>query len=799
MRGKIPADQLQYDLEIEAIARRNNNKTKRRKQLTKSRKRQESSTSSNQEQGTMVAAGGGGIQDENAGFVNFTPRNMTRIGRPAGNERPMEMKSGLVQLMYANPFAGLDHENPHTHLTKFYELCGTAGLTQAEEEAVFLRLFPLTLLGQAKEWFLDQPQSSLTDWNELERKFLARYFSDSKFMDCKTAISAFSQGAGENLCETWERFKSLLRKCPNHEFDARSQIHIFRKGLQQPTRLILDATSGGSLMAKSPIEAIQIIEAMALNDQQDQHHRGSPRIRGMIDLGATDAVLAQNKQLQQQLDEVKQTLKNLPKQLKEMHDSSSRKHVYICDVCAGDHHTSSCDQNQEEVNYVGNQQRQGQYQGNYPKGGNQKYNQPWRQDACPSSSRAPPLPYQNQQYQQPPVDRTAKLEDTLNQFMQVSISNHKNTDASIKNLEIQVGQMAKQLSQRTTEQKGKFHANTEDNPREHCNAIFTRSGRVVGGEVDVDEKKNESHDPKESEKEEEVEKEEERNKREIDHERQKRRFLDIFRHLNITMPFSEALEQIPSYGKYMKDLLNKKDRLKALHEDEVIQLNGRCSAILQRLPPPKHRSSKSLVLPVKLDNNQSCNALIDSGATINLMPISLLKRLGDVEVEPTGMTLQLADKSVKLPQGIAENVTVMVEQLNFPIDFAVVDVPEDKEIPIILGMPFIITARITFDVDTGILKVRQGEDEVLRLSQPNDRLSQIQKAVTVYQGCSGADVAVQTLKQDHDAWPEDRPNSREEERAAGHGDGDEATTSAAANLRADDYMFDDQEQDGVED
>ncbi|XP_057426284.1 uncharacterized protein LOC130719689 [Lotus japonicus] len=683
MRGKTPADQLSFDPEIEATTRRNNSKTKRRKQLARQRKEQEASSSlissSNQERNIMAAAGGHDNGDNNAGFVNFTPRNMTRLGRPAGNERPPEMKSGLVQLMYANPFAGLDHENPHTHLTKFYELCGNAGLTQAEEEAVFLRLFPLTLLGKAKEWFLDQPQSSLTDWNELERKFLARYFSYSKFMDCKTAISAFSQLAGESLCETWERFKSLLRKCPNHEFDARSQIHIFRKGLQQPTRLILDATSGGSLMAKSPTEATQIIEAMALNDQQDQHHRGPPRRGGMIELGATDAVLAQNKQLQQQLDEVKQKLADLPKQLKEMHDSSSRKQVYRCDVCAGDHHTSSCDQNQEEVNYVGNQQRQGQYQNNYPRGGNQYNNQPWRQDTGPSSSRAPPLPYQNHQYQQPPVDRTAKLEDTLTQFMQVSISNQKNTDAFIKNLEVQVGQMAKQLSHLTTEQKGKFHANTEDNPREHCNAIFTRSGRVVGGE--------------------------------IDHERQRRRFLDIFRHLNITMPFTEALEQIPSYSKYTKELLKKKDRLKALHEDEVIQLKGRCSAILQRLPPPKHRSSKSLILPVKLDNNQSCNALIDSGATINLMPLSLLKRLGDVELEPTRMTLQLADKSVKLPQGVAENVTVMVEQLNFPIDFVVVDVPEDKEIPIILGMPFIITARTAFDVDTGILKVRQGEDK----------------------------------------------------------------------------------------
>src|ERR1044072_1254943 len=283
--------------------------------------------------------------------------------------------------MYANPFAGLDHENPYTHLTKFYELCGTAGLTQDEEDVVFLRLFPLTLIGQAKDWFLDQPQTILADWNELERKLMARYFSESKFMDFKTAISTFSQFAGESLCEAWERYKSMLRKCPNHGFDARTQIHIFRNGLHQQSKLILDATAGGSLMAKTPTEAIQIIEAMALNDQQTQHHRGPPRRGGMIELGATDAVLAQNKQLQQQLDEVKQKLADLPKQLREMADSSSRKHVNRCDDCTGDHPTSNCKQKEEDVNYVQNQQSQGPYQNNYPRGGNQQYNQPWKQDA----------------------------------------------------------------------------------------------------------------------------------------------------------------------------------------------------------------------------------------------------------------------------------------------------------------------------------------------------------------------------------------------------------------------------------
>src|ERR1044072_7677797 len=350
MRGKIPVEELLYDPEIERTVRRINSKTRKRRQLAKLRKEQEASSSSNNQREAMAEGEEVLNNDTNIGFVNFTPRNMTRIGRTAGDERPPEVKSGLVQLMYANPFARLDHENPYTHLTKFYELCGTAGLTQAEEEAVFLRLFPLTLIGHAKDWFLDQPQATLADWNELERKFMARYFSESKFMDFKTAISTFSQFSGESLCEAWERYKSMLRKCPNHGFDAKTEVHIFRNGLHQQSKLILDATAGGSLMAKTATEAIEIIEAMALNDQQTQHNRGPPRKSGMLELGANDAVLAQNRQLQQQMDEMKKTLADLPKQLKEMAESSSRKHVNRCDACTGDHPTSSCDQKNEDVN-----------------------------------------------------------------------------------------------------------------------------------------------------------------------------------------------------------------------------------------------------------------------------------------------------------------------------------------------------------------------------------------------------------------------------------------------------------------
>jgi len=111
------------------------------------------------------------------------------------------MKSGTIQLITSHPFAGLDHEDPYQHLTKFYSLAGTLGAPEADEEVVFLRLFPHSLIGKAHEWYLDQIESVITDWNQLEKAFQKRFFLDHKHLDTKTAIAMFAQGTSESLCE----------------------------------------------------------------------------------------------------------------------------------------------------------------------------------------------------------------------------------------------------------------------------------------------------------------------------------------------------------------------------------------------------------------------------------------------------------------------------------------------------------------------------------------------------------------------------------------------------------------------
>lgn len=83
----------------------------------------------------------------------------------------------------------------------------------------FLRLFPHSIIEKAKEWYLDQTPQVMNNWDVLEEKFIARSFPSNRHMKAKTTLFVFSQGSNETLCEAWEHFKSLLRKCLKHGFD----------------------------------------------------------------------------------------------------------------------------------------------------------------------------------------------------------------------------------------------------------------------------------------------------------------------------------------------------------------------------------------------------------------------------------------------------------------------------------------------------------------------------------------------------------------------------------------------------
>nr|KYP56851.1 hypothetical protein KK1_003100 [Cajanus cajan] len=251
--------------------------------------------------------GEGGAHNENQNrrrsigdaFTYTSSREFSSIVRPTMNDRLAEMKPALLQLISSNQLSSLDHEDPHTHLYTFYELCGSVGVSGADKEALLMRLFPFSLNGKAKAWLHSQPNQSLTTWRDVETKFLARFFPLSKNTEARTAIATFAQGADEPLREAWERYKSLLRRCPNHGFEVELQVQTFCNGLQPQTKMILDVSFGESVMFRTAEEAITIIESMASTDFRSQHGRSSSHKRGVLELSTQDAVLAQNKILSQ--------------------------------------------------------------------------------------------------------------------------------------------------------------------------------------------------------------------------------------------------------------------------------------------------------------------------------------------------------------------------------------------------------------------------------------------------------------------------------------------------------------------
>ncbi|PNX62491.1 hypothetical protein L195_g061171, partial [Trifolium pratense] len=132
---------------------------------------------------------------------------------------------------------------------------------------------------------------------------------------------------------------------------------------------------------------------------------------------------------------------------------------------------------------------------------------------------------------------------------------------------------------------------------------------------------------------------------------------------------------MPSYAKFLKELLTKKR--KPL-DDEMVSMTEECSAIIQRKLPQKKKDPGSFTIPCSIGDLTIGQALCDLGASVNLMPLSIMKKIPGAVAKPTKMSLSLADRSVVYPEGILHDVLVRVGGFVFPADFVVLDMEEDK-------------------------------------------------------------------------------------------------------------------------
>ena len=317
----------------------------------------------------------------------------------------------------------------------------------------------------------------------------------------------------------------------------------------------------------------------------------------------------------------------------------------------------------------------------------------------------------------------------------------QNQAEALKNLERHVGEMAEMFK---TRKEGELPSNTVLNPghsRQFAKAVQTRScsSAEIVKSVEVDE----DEEPLDEEREVEVDPRKVQGRRSPASTAQPRdssktvkkppvkaykpqipypgrlkmekedvshhKFLSMLRQLHINIPFVEALSTMPKYAKFLKDMLTNKTKLE---EFSHVVMNERCSSVIEPKIPQKVQDPGNFTVPCVIGGISIGNSLADLGASINLMPYTVFKKLGLGELQPTRMSLLLADRTVKYPRGLVENMLVRVDKFIFPVDFVILDMDEEDQVPIILGRPFLATAHAMIDVYGGKLTLEVNDERV---------------------------------------------------------------------------------------
>ncbi|XP_061358467.1 uncharacterized protein LOC133307492 [Gastrolobium bilobum] len=515
----------------------------------------------------------------------------------------------------------------------------------------------------------------------------------------KSEIIAYEQKESKSLYEAWERFKGTLRKFPQHGIEAWEKARIFFQGMTSTTRTLVNAAAGGSLKTKTPEEALELLKSLASQEFDNAPAPVAPKRSRIM-------------------------------KLEEAHATED------CD------YIRTTKQPPAEVNGLWYDQKNPNNLGS-----NQYGNQGWK-----NNNQHPGLSYKSNYQLNPPMPLQQQPQDA---FIDETRASFRNQEASIRNLETQIGQLSRQFTERT---QSTFPSNIDTNPKAQCNSIVTRSGIVIQlVEKPPVENKKEAEPEVEKEKEEDaVEAEKsspekklfkwekkkaldrqpkaadpspyakvpypQRLKQEVQ-KQQYTKFLDIFKKLQVNIPFVEALKSMPKYAKFMKDLLSRKHKLK---ECETVALIEECSAIIQKKLPPKLKDPGNFSIPIDIGNIEVGKALCDLGASINLMPLPMCRALGIKELKPTTVSLQLADRPIRRPDGVIEDVLVKIDKFIFPADFVVLNMEEDTEIPLLLGRPFFATTRAMIDVEQGKLMLKVNEETVTidvfeSIKHPTDR------------------------------------------------------------------------------
>ncbi|XP_051116119.1 uncharacterized protein LOC127241232 [Andrographis paniculata] len=581
------------------------------------------------------------------------------------------------------------------------------------EKQIKLRVFPFSLKDAAKDWLFNLPARSVTTWMDMKRKFLERLFPASRAMNLRKEICGIKQISGESLYEYWDRFNKLIGRCPQHQISEQLLIQYFYERLTSIDRRIIDAASGGALMNKTPREAWELLNDMAMNSQQF----------GLRDVVRVKEIAEVSSPMQQQLNELTAFVRKLV---------VGNAQVKPCGICVSvEHPGDACPTLREEVevNAAGFAPRRA-----YDPYSN-TFNPGWRDHPNFRYGNQNQQSYGQQQLSgfQPPVQKQKQWtmpqapspRNSLHDMVKTIASNvlqfQQEIRTSIKNLEDQMSQIVKEVQDIKQMEKGKLPAQTHMNPSNVISMVL-QSGKELEGPKVVAQKEKAGEEIKK-------EIEQEANKS-TDHVNSKppiqsnvnvapfphklakpaksdkdKEIMEIFKKVELSIPLLDAIKQVPRYANFPKELCTKKKKLRG---DEKVLAGETVSAVLQRKLRQKCRDPGMFFVPCKIGKMEIKIAMLDLGTVINVMPKSIFNSLNIGPLKETGIVIQLADRTYAYPEEIIEDVLVQVNELIFPVDFYVLDMHDKNSpnlSPILLGRPFMYTARTKIDVRTGTLTI----------------------------------------------------------------------------------------------
>nr|GEV65701.1 reverse transcriptase domain-containing protein [Tanacetum cinerariifolium] len=444
----------------------------------------------------------------------------------------------------------------------------------------------------------------------------------------------------------------MLRACPHHGISELTQIDTFYNGLNEQDQDSLNATAGGNLLSKTTREALKIIK----NKSKVRYSRSKSNV-SRVNTNSRDSSSKTDDRIDKLADQISNLVEIVNKQVITL--ATAKAVEKTCVICGGAHAYYDCiatDSNQPSVCAAPGSffQNQASTSGTLPS--NTVPNPKGEMKAVTTRGGLA--------YEGPSIHTNSPLEKVVEQDTEeITDKEHSNCQRSIAQIQplvIPISILEPSV------------------PKTQPKPNIPYPSRL--------------NDQKLREK----------------ATNQMENFFQIFHDLHFDISFADALLLMPKFASTIKSLLTNKDKLFELAK---VPLNENCSAMLLKKLPEKLGDPGKFLIPCNFSRIDVCHALADLGASIN-MPLSIWKKLSLPKLTPTRMTLELKDRSITRPKGVAEDVFVKVGKFHFPTDFVVVYFEDDPRVSLILGRSFLRTGRALIDVHGVEITLRVNDESV---------------------------------------------------------------------------------------